>query len=82
MQKRRVIAPDHRDDVACRTQRRDVARHIAGTADHLLGRGRIDDRGGSLGRYARHRAVDESVEHDVPDHQQTLVAEKVENVLE
>ena len=66
---RRCLVPaDHGDKVAAGAERRDVARDIAGAADHLLGRRRIDDRRRRLRRNPRYGAIDEAVKHHVADH--------------
>ena len=59
------VVTDKTDEDAARTERRDVARDIAGAADHRLGAIDGDHRRRRLRRDARHIAIDEVVEHDV-----------------
>ena len=64
---RAVVVADHADEQTTRAERGDVARDVAGAADHRLLARHRNHRRWRLGRDARDVAVDELVEHEVAD---------------
>ena len=62
-----VIVADNADEHAFRAEARDIARDVAGAADHDLLALHRDDRRRRLGRNARHLAIDEIIKHQVAD---------------
>ena len=72
---RRFVRPDHADEQAARAEAGEIARDVAGAADHLLLAPHSEDRHRRLRRHPRHLAIDEVVEHEVADAQDGAVRE-------
>ena len=62
-----VIVADNAEENAFCAERCDIARDVAGAADHDFLALHGDDRRRRLGRNARHLAIDEIVKHQVAD---------------
>jgi len=77
-----VVGADHADEQAARAEARDVARHVARPADHLLVAPRRDHRYRRLGRHARDLAVDELVEHQVADAEDGLLGQALDGCFD
>ena len=77
-----LVLADDADEQACRAERRDIARDIAGAADHDLLPPDGDHGRGRLGRNAQHFAVDEIVEHEVAETEQRLVRQLGQSMFE
>ena len=70
-----IVVADHADEDAARAERDQVARHIAGAADHHFAALDRDHRRRRLRRNARHLAVDEFIEHQIADAEHGLPGE-------
>src|ERR1043165_2413187 len=77
-----LVIAHHADENAARTERNQVARDIAGAADHRLRALAGDYRRRRLRRDARDIAVDELVEHQVADAEHGLRSEIGEMLVE
>ncbi len=73
-----VVVADHADEDAAGAERDQVARHIAGAADHQFAALDRDHRRRRLRRDARDLAIDELVQHQVADAEHGLTAERGE----
>src|SRR6204780_4868313 len=78
----RLIVADQADQNTFRTERRDVARHVAGAADLDRAVPDREHRRRRLGRYARDLAIDEIVEHEIADAEHGLLRNKPEGFFE
>ena len=78
----RLIVADQADQNAFRAERRDIARHIAGTADLDRAVPDREHRRRRLGRNARDFAIDEIVEHEIADAEHGLLRNEPEGVFE
>ncbi len=64
-----IVLADQTDEQAARAEARDIARDIAGAADHHLAALDRDHRRRRLRRDARDLAIDEVVQHQIADAQ-------------
>ena len=78
----RLVVADHADEDAARAERGDIARHVAGAADHEFAVADGEHLRRRLGRDAGDLAVDEIVEHDVADAEHGLPADKLQRLVE
>ena len=72
---RRLVGPDHADEQAAGAEAGEIARHVAGAADHLLLAPHRDHRHRRFRRHPRHLAIDEIIEHEVADAQHGAMGE-------
>ncbi len=77
-----IVVADHADENAARAERDQIARHIAGAADHHLGALDRDDRRRRFRRNARHLAIDELVQHQIADAEHGLFGERGKMLVE
>ena len=77
-----VILSDDAEEHAVRPERRDVARHVAGSTDGEIVAGDRENRSRRLGRDARDLAVDEVVEHQISNADDGLLGNELERVFE
>ena len=70
-----LVVADHADEDAARAERHQIARDVAGAADHQLAALDRDHRRRRLRRDARHLAVDELVQHQIADAEHGLAGE-------
>ena len=77
-----VVVADHADENAARAERHQIARDIAGAADHDFGALDRDHRRRRLRRDAGHVAIDEFVKHQIADAEHGLIAEVGEMLVE
>jgi hypothetical protein len=77
-----VILTDNTEENAARTERRNVARHVAGATDGKIVAGHRENRSRRLGRDARNLAVDEVVEHQISNADNGLLGNELERVFE
>ena len=71
-----LIVADRPDEYAARAKRHEVARDVAGAADHQLGAFDRNHRRRRFRRDARYVAVDEFVQHQVADAENRLLGER------
>ena len=77
-----LVVADHADENAARAERDQIARHIAGAADHHFGALDRDHRRRRFRRNARHLAIDKFVEHQIADAEHGLPGEIREMFVE
>ena len=77
-----IVVADHADENTARAERDQIARHVAGAADHHFAALDGDDHGRRLGRHARDLAIDEFVQHQIADAEHGLVGERGQLLVE
>ena len=77
----RLVRPDHGDEQAAGAEAGEIARHVAGAADHLFLAPHRDHRHRRLRRHPRHLAIDEVIEHEVADAQHGAMRELLQRGL-
>ncbi len=77
-----LIVADQSDEYAARSERRDVARDVAGAADLDLAARDHQHRRRRLRRNARDFAIDEIVEHQIADADHRLLRQKLQRLFE
>ena len=70
-----LVVADHADENTARAEPDQIARHVAGAADHHLGALDRDHRRRRFRRNARHLAVDEFVQHQIADAEHGLLGQ-------
>src|SRR6185369_9403641 len=76
-----VVAHDADEDAAC-AESDQIARDVAGAADHQFAALNGNHRRGRFRRDARHLAIDELVEHQIADAEYGLIGERGEMLVE
>jgi len=71
-----LIVADRPDEYAACAERHEIARDVAGAADHQLGAFYRNHRGRRFRRNPRHVAIDEFVQHQVADAENRLLGER------
>ena len=77
-----LIVADRSDEYAARAKRHEIARDIAGAADHQLGAFYRNHRCRRFRRDARYVAIDEFVQHQVADAENRLLGERRKMFIE
>jgi hypothetical protein len=77
-----IVVADHADKNAARAERDQIARHVAGTADHYFGALDRDHRRRRFRRNARDLAIDELVQHQIADAEHGLPGQVGEMFIE
>ena len=77
-----LIVADRSDEYAARAERHEIARDIAGAADHQLGALYRNHRRRRFRRNPRHVAIDEFVQHQVADAENRLLGERRKMLVE
>jgi hypothetical protein len=77
-----IISTDYAYDDATSAKAGNIAGHITGASDHQLASRYRQDRRGRLGRDAGDFAIDEIVEHQIPDAEHGLLGNELKRLFE
>ena len=77
-----IVVADDADEDAARAERNQVARDIAGAADHQFAALDRDHRRGRFRRNARHLAIDKFIQHQIADAEHGLLGERGKVLVE
>src|SRR5271157_2660766 len=77
-----IISTDYAYNDATSAKAGNIAGHITGASDHQLPSRYRQDRRGRLGRDAGHFAIDEIVEHQIPDAEHGLLGNELKRLFE